>query len=555
MWLVGLDLGTQSVKAVVCDATLAIRGAHAVSYATTHPQPGWAEQDPFAWEAALRPAIHGALAMAKASPTDVVALAIAAQLDGCIAVDVNNAPLHPALIWQDRRATAEAALADPSRLFALAGQVADASHFAAKLVWLREHLGGQDVRPARYHQPTSYLVARLTGTSVMDASLASTTMLYALTDAVDPESGVSSSSASLLSASSLNASSNAWSTELCAMFGVDPRELPAIAATCDVAGTLTADGARLTGLPAGVRVAVGTGDDFANALGAGIVEPGTILCAVGTAEVVGALATSPLLDVTHLSRDWIPSKHGVDPRDWIPSKHDETSASVGRAGSPEKGADPVSPMLETHVYPVPGAYFIENPGWLSGGAVRWATKMLRLADDAALDALAARAPAGCDGVTFIPALNGSMTPVWRPGMRGALHGLSASHGPEHIARAVLEGLAFACKDVVDRLAAMGLADDHVVLAGGGAQSALWAQIRADVLGLPHRVSAVTDASPLGAAMIAAVAVNVVPDLRAAAALVPGPASTAMPDPAAADAMGEAYRRYQQLVGIALSALV
>ncbi|CAN5835117.1 xylulokinase [soil metagenome] len=486
MWLIGLDLGTQSVKAVVCDASLAIRGAHSVGYETSHPQPGWAEQDPRAWEAALLPAIQGALAAANVSPDDVSALAIAAQLDGCIAVDANDTPLHPALIWQDRRAIAEAALADKTRLFALAGQVADASHFAAKLVWLRSHL--RCGVPTRYHQPTSYLVARLTGESAMDASLASTTMLAAL--------------------------DGAWSPELCAMFDIDPGVLPAIRGTSDVAGTLSSEGARLTGLPVGVRVAVGTGDDFANALGAGVVEPGTILCAVGTAEVVGAVFDRPLADFM--------------------------------SGEP---------MVETHVYPVPGMFFIENPGWLSGGAVRWATQMLGLADDRALDALAAKAPPGCDGVTFIPALNGSMTPVWRPEMRGALHGLTATHGPEHMARAVLEGLAFACRDVVERLAVMGLSEDHVVLAGGGAQSSVWTQIRADVLGLPHRVSAITDASPLGAAMIAAVAAGSAPDLVAAAALVPRPREEVLPNPAVTDVMGEAYRRYQRLIGLALSALV
>jgi sugar (pentulose or hexulose) kinase len=590
MWFVGLDLGTQSVKAVVCDASLAIRGAHAVSYATSHPRPGWAEQDPRAWEAALLPAIQGALAAAHASPHDVAALAIAAQLDGCIAVDANDTPLHPALIWQDRRAVAEAALADPRRLFELAGQVADASHFAAKVVWLRSYLARSGVMPARFHQPTSYLVARLTGESVMDASLASTTMLFALA-AGSPEASSSRGSPSA------SDSSTDWSSELCAMFDIDPRVLPKIGGACDVAGTLNAEGARLTGLPVGVRVAVGTGDDFANALGAGIVAPGTILCAVGTAEVVGAVSSRPLLDT--ISKPGKMGSHLIsEPRSASRTETNETGShliseprsasrtktgkmgshliseprSASRTETKETGADLISeprsasrtkmgsdlisePMLETHVYPVFGTYFIENPGWLSGGAVRWATNMLGLANAAALDALAAKAPPGSDGVTFIPALSGSMTPVWRPEMRGALHGLTAAHGPEHIARAVLEGLAFACRDVVERLAAMGLSEDHVLLVGGGAQSAVWAQIRADAIGLPHRISSVTDASPLGAAMIAAVAAGEVRNLTAAAALVPGPREEVLPRPSTADAMGEAYRRYQRLVGLALSALV
>ncbi len=177
--VIGIDLGTQSCKAVVCDAALTVRGQHAVGYETSHPQPGQAEQDPRIWEAALAPTIAGALAAARASADDILAVAIAGQLDGCIAVDTNGAALHPALIWQDRRAIAEASRADATTVFALTGQVADASHMAPKLLWLQRN----GVRAARYHQPVSYLVEQLTGSAVIDPSLASTTMLLELATA------------------------------------------------------------------------------------------------------------------------------------------------------------------------------------------------------------------------------------------------------------------------------------------------------------------------------------------------------------------------------------
>jgi xylulokinase len=199
-------------------------------------------------------------------------------------------------------------------------------------------------------------------------------------------------------------------------------------------------------------------------------------------------------------------------------------------------------MVETHAYPT-GAYFVENPGWLSGGAVEWAVALLGLADARALDALAGTAPPGCEGVTFIPALAGAMTPVWRPHARGTLHGLSPSHGPAHVARAVLEGLAFGCRDVVDRLAEMGLAGDRVVLVGGGATSAAWAQLRADAIGLRHEVVASPDASPLGAAMIASVAAGIHPNLEAAAARVTPPQTVFEPR----HSLDESYERYRRLV--------
>ena len=483
MLVVGLDLGTQSLKAVVCDERLTVRGQHAIAYATSRPALDRAEQDPRTWEAALAFAIGGALAAAGASAHEVAALAIAGQLDGCVAVDATGAPLHPALIWQDRRAVDEARRADHHEVFAIAGQVADASHMAPKICWLREH----GVAAARFHQPVSYLVERLTGASVLDPGHASTTMLADL-------------------------ATGAWAPALLAAFAIREDELPSIRPTCDVAGGLTAEGARLTGLVAGTPVAVGTGDDFANPLGAGVTGPGAIVCALGTAEVVGTIATTPVLD---------------------------------RVAA--------EPMVETHRYPT-GGFFVENPGWLSGGAVRWATSLLGLADDAAFDAAAASAPPGAGGLTFVPALAGAMTPVWRPAARGTLHGLTAGHDRSHVARAVLEGLAFACRDVAERLVALGLPVNDVLLLGGGARSRVWSQIRADVLGLPHRVAAAAESCPIGAAMIAAVAAGLHPDLAATAAQISPAAATYEPgSPATRDALDEAYRRYQALSALLVPA--
>jgi len=469
--VVGIDLGTQSCKVVVCDDDLRVRGSHAVPLATWHPRPGWAEQDPRAWEAALAPAIAGALARAGLAPSAIDALALAGQLDGCVAVDPAGAPLHPCLIWQDRRAIEDAQRAPAAQVFGLTGQVADPGHLAPKAAWLRGH----GIAAARFHQPVSYLVERLTGEAVLDPALASSCMLLEL-------------------------SSQRWAPVLLEAFELDAAQLPAIRPACEVAGTLTAEGARLTGLLPGTRVAVGTGDDFANPLGAGIARPGPIAVTLGTAEVVGALAAELVLD---------------------------------RA---------TEPMVETHAFPA-GGFFVENPGWLSGGSIEWAVALLGLPDAAALDALAATAPPGADGVTFVPALAGAMTPVWRPHARGTFHGLAATHQRAHLARAVLEGLTFACRDVVERLAVMGVAGDRVVLVGGGAHSSLWAQLRADTLGLRHEVVANPDTCPLGAALIAAVAAGLHADLAAAATRVTSPHVVVDP----LERLDEPYQRYRRLV--------
>ncbi len=231
---VGVDIGTQSLKAVVCDEALAVAGEAAVSYEPSFPRPGWAEQDPALWERALGPAVAGALDGAGVTPDNVRALGIAGQLDGCIAVDEDGTALAPALIWMDRRAIAEVADVDPELVLQRAGVVLDATHMAAKIRWLQRH-GPQDAE--RYHQPGSYLVARLTGEHRMDHGLASTTMLYDL-------------------------ARRAYDEALLESFEISGACLPQVAEASELAGRLSPAGAAMAGLPEGLPVAVGTGTTF-----------------------------------------------------------------------------------------------------------------------------------------------------------------------------------------------------------------------------------------------------------------------------------------------------
>jgi xylulokinase len=390
-------------------------------------------------------------------------------------VDAGGQALGPCLIWMDRRAEAETAVIAAHRLREKTGVTLDASHMAAKIRWLKRELPAAR-NAARFHQPVSYLVARLTGENLFDHGLASTTMLYGL-------------------------AARAFDPELLDAFGVESNELPAISEAAALAGRLTPEGAALCGLPPGMAVAVGTGDDFSTPLGAGLVAPGRVACVLGTAEVVGAL--------------------------------DATAKIDGRG------------LVETHSY-AGGTFYIENPGWLSGGGVAWLRQVLRLTGFAEFDALAGETPPGADGVSFLPALSGAMAPEWIASARGCFYGLTPAHGAGHLARAVLEGCAFAMRDVVERLQAMEVATEALLLLGGGAKSGIWAQIRADCTGLPVQVPRLTDTSPVGAAMCAAVAGGLQGDLVGCAELVGEIAETVTPDPARRAAYDEAYGAYHRL---------
>jgi xylulokinase len=471
----GLDIGTQSLKAIIADASLGVHGVGQSPYRPAYPRPGWAEQDPALWLNALAPAIAQSLAAAGLEPGDIRGIGICGQLDGCVGVTLGGEPIAPAIIWMDRRATQETNDIDPALVRERAGLVLDATHMAAKIRWSERHLKrAREV--AVWHQPVSYVVEALTGARVIDHGLASTTMLYGL-------------------------AAGEWDAELLERFGVDRSRLPVLRAAGSVAGELGARGTELTGLPPGIPVAVGTGDDFSNPLGSGITAPGTVAVTLGTAEAISALSTTVAID-------------------------------------PEM-------LVETHAYPA-GYYLLGNPGWLSGGAVSWFLATFSVLSAVEFSALAAQAPPGCEGLLFLPALSGAMAPRWVPEARGAFYGATAAHGKAHFARALLEGTSFAMRDVIGRLGQLGVPVSRVRLMGGGAASALWAQIRADLIEMPVEVLQARDTSAMGAAVLALAATGEAPSVAAAAERQQLPLASTEPIAGNAAVYANAYVRYRRL---------
>lgn len=471
-WL-GLDIGTQSLKAVILGESFEILGSGDSPYQPSHPRPGWAEENPRDWLDGLKSAIGTALERAGLGSADIRSIAICGQLDGCVPVDSDGNALGPAIIWMDRRAAEEIKGVDGRLIAERCGLVLDTTHMAAKIAWLAHH-HREAGRIRAFHQPVSFLVNALTGANVISRSLASTTMLYGI-------------------------ETRRWEPALLAAFNIDETALPALAEETDIAGALSARGAELTGLRAGTPVAVGTGDDFSNPLGCGVCDPGIVAISLGTAETVAAIATRPIRD-------------------------------------PEL-------LVETHAYPG-GLFHLGNPGWLSGGAVRWAASLLSIASDEEFSRLAATAPPGCDGLIFIPALTGAMSPKWISAARGSFTGLSAAHGKAHLARAVLEGNAFAMRDVAERLSTLGVETGRLRLVGGGARSRAWSQIHSDVVQRPADILLDGDASAVGAALLSAVAVGDVSDVRTAIDQMDLDLDEILPDASLMAIYDTAYRCYR-----------
>lgn len=480
-YVIGVDVGSQSVKGVLLDSAGRTAGTACAALEISHPNPGWAEQEPTEWEAGLTAVVRELMQGSDVTPRDITMLSLACQVDGVVPIDAAGEAVTSAIIWLDRRAEAESdaltRLVGADRLFATTGLVPDSSHTGPKILWLREHQREIFDRAAAFPPAAGYLLKRLTGILAIDHANASSSLLY-------------------------DVRARAWSDELLQAAGLSAEQLGDLRESTDVIGPLTEDAADRLGLTTSCGVLVGTGDDHAGALGAGVIEPGPVADITGTAEPIAACSDVAVLD-------------------------------PGR-------------LVETHAHAVPGRFLVENPGFVSGGSTLWLSRVFGTSQGDVLE-LAAEAPPGCDGVVFIPALSGSMTPRWNARMRGAFTGLSMAHGRATLARAVVEGCCFALRDVTERLGDLGIGDGEIRVVGGGARSAMWLASKADVTGRPVRAVEVEEATALGAALLAAVAADFFTDLteavRACVRLADEPLQ---PNPDNRALYDDAYGRYREL---------
>jgi xylulokinase len=270
-----------------------------------------------------------------------------------------------------------------------------------------------------------------------------------------------------------------------------------------VTGALSAGAAAATGLRAGIPVVAGGGDQAANAVGVGVVAPGSVALSLGTSGVVFAATDRPL----------------VEPR--------------GR--------------VHAFCHAVPGRWHLMSVMLSAAGSLRWFRDTL--APETAFEDLvetAAEVPAGSDGLWFLPYLTGERSPHPDPLARGAFIGLRVDHDRRHLVRAVLEGVAYGLRDGLDLMVDAGMSRPTQVRAsGGGTASPLWRQVLADVLGVELAVTSTTEGAAYGAALLAAVGTGWFADVEDAGAAFITASSVAAPGPDAA-AYAEGHRAYREL---------
>jgi xylulokinase len=451
-FVLGIDASTTATKAVLVDESGTVRGVGAAEYGFDVPQPLWSEQDPQLWWDGAVAAIRSVLASTGTAGNDVAAIGLTGQMHGLVLLDARNEVLRPAILWNDQRTAAECEAireaVGPERLIAITGNDALTGFTAPKLVWVRDHEPDVWRRVAHVLLPKDLVRLRLTGDHAVDKADGAGTILFDL-------------------------ATRDWSPEVIDALGIDRRWLPETFEGPDVTGLVSAAAADATGLRPGTPVVAGGGDQAANAVGLGAVEPGTPVLSLGTSGVVFAPTARPIIESGGRVHAFC---HAV------PERWHLMSVMLSAAGSLRWYRDTVAPGVPY--------------GELT---------------DAAADV-----PAGSDGLWFLPYLSGERTPHPDPLARGAFVGLTVGHERRHLTRAVLEGVAFGLRDGLDLMVEAGMpVPTRIRASGGGTASPVWRQILADVLDAEIATVATTEGAAYGAGLLAAVGAGWHPSVVAA----------------------------------------
>jgi xylulokinase len=460
--LLGVDVGTGATKAALYDVEGRQAGSATVPTRLHRSGPGVVEQDPAEMEEEVHGAIRGALGEARAVAHDVAAVALDGQMAGVMFVDDCGRAVGPFDSWLDTRCDPDVARLQPhaERIVASCGGYPTYSAGPKLLWWLRER--PDEIRRARAMvMPSAYLAGRLCGLTGAEAYADPTYLHFSCL--ADTAAG-------------------AWSPALVELLGAPERLLPRIVETTEVVGTVTHQAAERSGLRVGTPVAAGCGDTAAGVLGAGVVRPATALDVAGSASVLAVCVADFRPDVE--ARVLLTARTAL-------------------------------PTLFYALGYVQGGGL--NLGWFRDAFARELTGLAPNDAFAALDREAAEVPAGADGVAFVPHLGGRVTPS-DPHQRGLWHGFSWVHGRGHMYRALLEGVALEYGVYLRGVRRLhpDLGPLTVRAVGGGARSALWAGIKADVLAAPYRPLRRQEGGALGCALLAGRAAGLIDDVAAAA---------------------------------------
>ena len=475
-YVIGIDIGTSGTKAVLFDTEGSVIASASAEYPMHQPANGLAEENPEDWWNAAVKTLQAVTAEAKDGT--IAAIGLSGQMHSLVLLDKDNRVIRPAILWCDQRTKAECAeienIVGREKLISITGNPAMPAFTASKLLWVKKHEPQNYARCAHILLAKDYIRFRLTGEYASEVSDASGMQL-------------------------LDLEQRQWSRELCALLEIDLALLPTVRESPEISGHVHADAAALTGLPIGLPVAGGAGDNAAAAIGTGVVTPGKAFTTIGTSGVIFTPTERPTVD------------YG------------------GR--------------IHTFCAAIPNTWHVLGTTQAAGLSLSWFKK--QLAPDlsyAEIDDAARRIPIGCERLIYLPFLMGERTPILDSDARGVFFGLSPIHTRDHLARAVLEGVSFSLYSCYEVFAEIGIHIDDMILCGGGGKSPFWQKMLADVYDAPISTIAGGEAAALGVAILGGCAAGIYSSVEEGCSRTVKKQSTLLPSPSD----HQLYLRYYEI---------
>ena len=454
-YVLGIDIGTSGTKSILCDHTGRVAAEAVAEYPVYTPRPGWSEQDPEDWWRGAVKSVKAVLAKAGVKGSQVAGIGLSGQMHGSVFLDKDGKVIRRALLWNDQRTEKECAeivrrAGGLPKLLKMVANPAFTGFTAPKILWLRNNEKRNFDKVGKILLPKDYIRYRLTGEYASEVSDASGTLL-------------------------LDVSKRAWSKPMLAKLDLDMGLLPPVFESQVVSGGVSPIAAKAMGLAVGTPVAGGGGDQAMGAVGNGIVKKGVVSAMMGTSGVIFAYT----------------DKMETEPR--------------GR--------------VHTFCHAVPGVWHMMSCMLSAGGMLQWFRNALcheeiaaakkRKVDPYELIVLAAeKVPMGCEGLYCLPYLTGERTPHADPYARGCFIGLTPRTDKAMLARSVIEGITYGMRDSLDIMRGMGVKAKEIRLSGGGAKSAFWRQLQADIYGIDACVTNSTAGSAYGAMITGGVGAGV-----------------------------------------------
>ena len=481
-YLLGLDIGTSGTKTVLFDERGNVMAEASACYPLSQPKNGWAEQDPLHWWEAVADTVPTVVKKSGVDKKDIVGIGLSGQMHGLVMLNDVGRVLRPAILWCDGRTAKQCremeAILGRERLIAITGNAAMEGFTAAKILWVRENEPHLLEQCKHILLPKDYIRYRLCGTFVIDMADASGTQL-------------------------LDVTKREWSREVCDAFDIDMSLLPTAMESPEVSGYLSPEVADELGLPAGIPVAAGGGDNACAALGSGVCREGKAFTTVGTSGVIVAHTDAVKIDAD--------------------ARYHAFCAAV------------------------PGAWHMLGTTQAAGGSLNWFRN--QIAKEYAykeLDEMCKALPIGADNLLFMPFLMGERNPLLGIKARGVFFGLSAIHQKSHMARAVMEGVAYSLYDLLEIFRSAGAPCDDMLLCGGGAKSAFWSKMFADVYGIDIKTGASGESACLGAAILGGCAAGVYSSVQEGCDIAVKMGKTFAHEPENHTAYMKFYRIYRDL---------